>query len=121
MGTRRVTEPCSARPASPSLDGSGDTAAMKAVDFDYVRAGSVGWVCRLLAAAREDAKIIAGGQTLVPLLAIRLARPALLIDINSVAELQGIAAGDAHVTVRAVNPALPAVPWPRGRTRARAT
>ena len=38
-----------------------------------------------------EAKIIAGGQTLVPLLAMRLARPALLIDINRIAALQGIA------------------------------
>jgi CO/xanthine dehydrogenase FAD-binding subunit len=74
---------------------------MKAVDFDYQRPGSLGEACRLLAGAGEDGKIIAGGQTLVPLLAMRLARPALLIDINGIAELQGIDAGDEHVDVRA--------------------
>ncbi len=63
---------------------------MKAVDFDYVRAGSVDEVCRMLDDAAEDGKVIAGGQTLVPLLAMRLTRPALLVDINAVPGLQGI-------------------------------
>jgi CO/xanthine dehydrogenase FAD-binding subunit len=63
---------------------------MKAVDFDYVRAATVEDVCRLLDEAGGDGKIIAGGQTLVPLLAMRLTRPSLLVDINTVAELQGI-------------------------------
>src|SRR5690242_9170769 len=74
---------------------------MKSVDFDYQRPSSLSDACRLLAGAGDDAKIIAGGQTLVPLLAMRLARPALLIDINGIAELQGIEACDEHVEVRA--------------------
>lgn len=64
---------------------------MKAAAFDYVRAASVDEVCRLLAeAGDEERKIIAGGQTLVPLMAMRMARPDMLIDINDVAELSGI-------------------------------
>jgi CO/xanthine dehydrogenase FAD-binding subunit len=74
---------------------------MKAADFDYARARDVGEVCRLLAGADGDGKIIAGGQTLVPLLAMRLARPVLLVDINGVAELQGIATEGDDVVVRA--------------------
>jgi CO/xanthine dehydrogenase FAD-binding subunit len=74
---------------------------MKAVDFDYQRPADIGEVCRLLAAAAGEAKIIAGGQTLVPLLAMRLARPALLLDINRIAALAGIAPGGDHVVVRA--------------------
>jgi CO/xanthine dehydrogenase FAD-binding subunit len=74
---------------------------VKAVDFEYARAGDVSEVCRLLAGAGGDGKIIAGGQTLVPLLAMRLARPALLVDINGIAELQGIAAAGDHVVIRA--------------------
>jgi CO/xanthine dehydrogenase FAD-binding subunit len=62
---------------------------MKAAEFDYVRAASVDEVCDLLDAAGEH-KIIAGGQTLVPLMAMRLARPALLIDIAELAELRFI-------------------------------
>jgi CO/xanthine dehydrogenase FAD-binding subunit len=73
---------------------------MKAVDFDYVRPSSLGEVCALLAAA-DDGRIIAGGQTLVPLMAMRLARPALLIDINRIGELQGIESRPGEVVVRA--------------------
>jgi CO/xanthine dehydrogenase FAD-binding subunit len=69
---------------------------MKAAEFDYVAAGSVAEACRLLADARGDGKLIAGGQSLVPLMAMRLVRPRLLIDINRIAELAGVVAdGDA--------------------------
>ena len=62
---------------------------MKPAPFDYVRPGSLAEVCRLLA-DDEDARLIAGGQTLVPMLAMRLARPATLIDILRLPELAGI-------------------------------
>jgi CO/xanthine dehydrogenase FAD-binding subunit len=74
---------------------------MKAVDFDYRRPASLAETCALLSEGGGDAKIIAGGQTLVPLLAMRLARPALLIDINRVAELQGIAESGDAIEIRA--------------------
>jgi CO/xanthine dehydrogenase FAD-binding subunit len=74
---------------------------MKAVDFDYECPASLEAVCRRLVDAEGEAKIIAGGQTLVPLLAMRLARPALLIDINRIAELQGIEDHGDHVAIRA--------------------
>jgi len=73
---------------------------MKAAEFDYERPASLDAACDLLA-RHGDAKIIAGGQTLVPLLAMRLAKPALLIDINRIAELQGIARNDGFVAIRA--------------------
>jgi CO/xanthine dehydrogenase FAD-binding subunit len=79
----------------------GQQRAMKAVDFDYARPGSVGEACRLLAEAAGDGKIIAGGQTLVPLLAMRLARPALLVDLNRIPELQGIEQSGDAVILRA--------------------
>src|SRR5580704_8346211 len=62
---------------------------MKAAPFDYVRPSSLAEACELLA-ADEDARLIAGGQTLVPMLAMRLARPAKLIDILRLPELAGI-------------------------------
>ena len=72
---------------------------MKAAAFDYVRASSVDEICRLLAdAGDEERKIIAGGQTLVPLMAMRMARPDMLIDINDVAELAGINDHGDHVS-----------------------
>ncbi|PPR10174.1 MAG: 6-hydroxypseudooxynicotine dehydrogenase complex subunit alpha [Alphaproteobacteria bacterium MarineAlpha11_Bin1] len=64
---------------------------MKAAAFDYVRAVDVEEVCRLLAdAGDQERKIIAGGQTLVPLMAMRMARPDMLIDINDVDGLSGV-------------------------------
>ncbi|NBP71812.1 MAG: xanthine dehydrogenase family protein subunit M, partial [Alphaproteobacteria bacterium] len=64
---------------------------MKAAAFDYVRAADLDEVCRLLAeAGDEERKIIAGGQTLVPLMAMRMARPDMLIDINDVPGLSEI-------------------------------
>jgi CO/xanthine dehydrogenase FAD-binding subunit len=74
---------------------------MKAAEFDYARAGTVEEVCRLLDGAQGDGKIIAGGQTLVPLMAMRLTRPSLVIDINRVAELQGISESDSGVVIKA--------------------
>jgi CO/xanthine dehydrogenase FAD-binding subunit len=62
---------------------------MKPAPFDYVRPDTLAEACALLA-GDEDARMIAGGQTLVPMLAMRLARPARLIDILRLPELAGI-------------------------------
>jgi CO/xanthine dehydrogenase FAD-binding subunit len=74
---------------------------MKAAEFDYARARSADEACRLLAGAKGEGKIIAGGQTLVPLMAMRLVRPALLVDINPAADLRGIDVEPDQVSVRA--------------------
>src|SRR6201746_1828072 len=73
---------------------------MKPAPFDYIRPDSLAEVCELLAGC-EDARVIAGGQTLVPMLAMRLARPARLIDILRLAELAGIREEAGAVTVGA--------------------
>src|SRR6185295_15562516 len=57
----------------------------------YARAASLAEAVALLAAAPGDAKLLAGGQSLVPMLNMRLVRPAVLIDVNSVRELTGLA------------------------------
>src|SRR5262245_59629351 len=59
---------------------------MKPAAFDYARRTSLDEACTMLAAS-DDARLIAGGQTLVPLMAMRLARPKRLIDIARIAEL----------------------------------
>jgi CO/xanthine dehydrogenase FAD-binding subunit len=70
---------------------------VKPVPFDYVRPGSVDDACALLA-ADDEARIIAGGQSLVPMLAMRVARPTKLVDIFRLSELAGIRdVGDAIV------------------------
>jgi len=74
---------------------------MKAAPFDYVRASDIDEVCRLLHDADGEAQIIAGGQSLVPLMAARMARPALLIDINRITALSGIVVEDGHLRIGA--------------------
>jgi carbon-monoxide dehydrogenase medium subunit len=66
--------------------------------FDYVRPGSLAEAVSALADGGEDAKVIAGGQSLLPLLRLRLAYPELLVDVGALDELRGVAdAGDALV------------------------
>lgn len=74
---------------------------MKAAPFDYLRATSIEEACQALADAGEDAKIIAGGQTMVPLMVMRMARPSLLVDINGIAELKGIAIDGDELVIKA--------------------
>ena len=63
---------------------------MKPALFDYARPGTLQEVLALLGKHGDDAKLIAGGQSLVPVMNLRLATPALLIDLNGVQELAGI-------------------------------
>jgi carbon-monoxide dehydrogenase medium subunit len=63
---------------------------MKAAAFDYVRATSVEEAVKLLAAYRSGAKLLAGGQSLLPALNLRLIAPEVLIDIGGIASLRGI-------------------------------
>jgi carbon-monoxide dehydrogenase medium subunit len=68
---------------------------MKAAPFEYSRPADIDEACSMLA-ADENARVIAGGQTLVPMMAMRLARPTRLIDINRIVGLSYIRAdGDA--------------------------
>src|SRR4029077_15644574 len=62
---------------------------MKAAHFEYSRPADVDEACALLT-ADDSARVIAGGQTLVPMMAMRLARPTLLVDINRIAALSYI-------------------------------
>ncbi len=64
----------------------GTAIGMKAAPFEYSRPASVEEACGLLA-RDEDARIVAGGQTLAPMMAMRLARPTRLVDIGRIAEL----------------------------------
>ncbi len=63
---------------------------MKSAPFEYVRPQNLHDVCQLLSDSAIDSRVIAGGQTLVPLMAMRLARPERLVDITHVDELADI-------------------------------
>lgn len=63
---------------------------MKPAPFDYFAPTSLEEVIELLGKYGDDARVIAGGQSLVPMLALRLARPEVLVDLNRVPSLAGI-------------------------------
>jgi aerobic carbon-monoxide dehydrogenase medium subunit len=63
---------------------------VKPPPFDYVAPTSLEEALAALAEHGEDAKVLAGGQSLIPLLSLRLARPTALIDLNRVTELDGV-------------------------------
>jgi carbon-monoxide dehydrogenase medium subunit len=63
---------------------------LKAAAFDYVKAGSIEQVIDLLGRHGDDARVLAGGQTLMATLNMRLSEPALVIDITGLAALRGI-------------------------------
>ncbi len=69
------------------------------VAFDYVRPGSVDEAVAALAAAGEDAKVISGGQSLMPVLRLRLAAPTSLIDVGGIAEMSGVSDGGDHLVI----------------------
>jgi len=72
---------------------------MKAPRFDYVRPATVADAVAALADAGDGGKVLAGGQSLVPVLAMRLGRPAVLVDINAVTGLDelSVSEGTLHV------------------------
>ncbi|WP_168701212.1 FAD binding domain-containing protein [Gordonia paraffinivorans] len=74
---------------------------MKPPPFDYVAPTSVEEVLDLLSDAQDGASVLAGGQSLMPLLNMRFARPELIIDINRVDGLDGIVVSDDAVSVGA--------------------
>lgn len=67
---------------------------MKPAPFAYQAAGSMPEALELLARHGGEAKLLAGGQSLIPVMNFRLAQPAMLIDINGVTELDSITTGD---------------------------
>jgi carbon-monoxide dehydrogenase medium subunit len=75
---------------------------VKAPRFSYVRAHSLEHALGLLDQHGEDARILAGGQSLMPSLNMRLSQPKLLIDINRLDALQGISLQGDRVRIRAL-------------------
>jgi aerobic carbon-monoxide dehydrogenase medium subunit len=73
---------------------------MKPAPFEYARPGTLAEALSLL--AEDDARPIAGGQSLVPLLALRMTSPRLLVDISRLAELKGIDIGPQGIRLGAL-------------------
>jgi aerobic carbon-monoxide dehydrogenase medium subunit len=74
---------------------------MKPVPFDYERPASIDATTKLLGEEKIFAKVLAGSQSLGPMLNLRLAQPDLLIDITSIAELSEVAEARDHIEIGA--------------------
>jgi carbon-monoxide dehydrogenase medium subunit len=72
--------------------------------FDYVRPSTVEEAVSAIATAGEDGKILAGGQSLIPVLRLRLAYPTTLVDVGRVTEMQGVRDDDDAITIGAMTP-----------------
>src|SRR5260370_40736567 len=81
--------------------------------FDYRRANSVDEAMALLQQHGGDARILAGGQSLIPAMRFRLARPALLVDINGLADLDYVREQDGMLVLGALarDAGLEPTPW----------
>jgi carbon-monoxide dehydrogenase medium subunit len=75
---------------------------MKLPYVEYEAPTTVGEAVGLLAEHEDEASILAGGQSLIPLMALRLARPAVLIDINGLSELASVSVTDGKVAIGAM-------------------
>jgi aerobic carbon-monoxide dehydrogenase medium subunit len=73
-------------------------------EFDYVRPGSVDEALSALREGGEDAKLLAGGHSLLPLMKLRLAAPTLLVDLGGVPGLSGIERANGGWKIGAMTP-----------------
>lgn len=75
---------------------------MKPAKFDYIAVADIDEAVAALVAANGDGKVIAGGQSLMPLLNFRMARPAILVDINRIAGLSFIETRNDRIAIGAL-------------------
>ena len=75
---------------------------VKLPDVEYEAPATLSEAVGLLDHHQDEASVLAGGQSLIPLMALRLARPAVLIDINGLDELSGVSVTDGQVAVGAM-------------------
>ena len=85
---------------------------MKPAQFDFVRGETLAEVHAVLAAEGEEARILAGGQTLVPMLSMRLARPHVLVDIMAIPKLAEIAIAGNAIRIGAAVRQAALLAWP---------
>ena len=76
--------------------------AVKAPKFRYIKPQSLSEAIGLLSEFEDEARILAGGQSLIPTLNMRLSQPEVVIDINKLDELKGISLETDHVRIGAM-------------------
>ena len=89
---------------------------MKPAPFEYVVASSAADAVEALRRYGDEAKVLAGGQSLIPMLALRLARPSVLVDINGCTDLDGLTESGATLTVGALVRQRGLERWARARS-----
>jgi aerobic carbon-monoxide dehydrogenase medium subunit len=77
---------------------------MIAAEFDYAAPGSVAEAVSALGEGGEDAKLLAGGHSLLPLMKVRLAAPTMLVDLKNVPGLRGVRSDDSELRIGAMTP-----------------
>src|SRR5260221_5553977 len=70
--------------------------------FDYVRPSSLSEVLDLLAKHGDDAKVLAGGHSLIPAMKLRLSQPKILIDIGRIADLRSVNQQNGKIAIGAL-------------------
>ena len=85
---------------------------MKPAPFSYHRARSAEEAVSLLAELGDDAKLLAGGQSLVAMMNFRLARPAALVDISRLADLRYVRGEDGELRIGALALHVTLSGWP---------
>ena len=75
---------------------------MKSAPFEYRRPASLGEALQILDQHGDDARPLAGGQSLIPLLAMRLAQPAMIVDLGRLPELRGIRREGSELAIGAM-------------------
>jgi 2-furoyl-CoA dehydrogenase FAD binding subunit len=91
---------------------------MKPCKFEYHRPASLEEALEILARHSEDARIIAGGQSLVPMMNFRLVQPKMLLDINSIKSLSYIRGERDYIEVGAATTQAQLLDWPQLATTA---
>jgi carbon-monoxide dehydrogenase medium subunit len=89
---------------------------VKPAPFEYVVAPDAAGAVEALGRFGDEAKVLAGGQSLVPMLALRLARPAALVDINRCRDLDGLGEAGGVLTVGALTRQRDLERWARSRS-----
>ncbi len=71
-------------------------------EFEYHRPGTVDEVISLLAEHGDEGRVVAGGQSLIPMMKLRMASPGHIIDLQDIGELKGITLGGSSITIGAM-------------------
>ncbi len=70
--------------------------------FDYLTPTTLGEAVEALVSHGEDARVIAGGHSLLPMMKLRLARPGVLVDLSKIPDLSGIQQENGQITIGAL-------------------